>query len=202
MNINNYNNCVTVFNCDKVVTMLTEYKKQLVVKYMKMAEGIAFKKKKGLPNRVDIEDLKSAAYFGLVDAAEKFNENKGNFQTYAYYRINGMIIDYLRELGWGKYKNRESAMSLDTNSDDEFSIKNTLKAKCSVLSDEFFTEISKGLSDKATYILKLHYLEGRSFKDIALIYKITESRVSQLMTSYKDHMRKRWTRNEFVEIAA
>lgn len=183
--------------------MLTENRKRLVVDYMYLAERIAFKKKRSVPPQVDVEELKSAAYFGLVDAAEKYKEGIGKFSTYAYYRINGAVIDYLRELGWGKCSNRQSAVSLDAEVGDKFSIKDTLEAKSIRSSDEFFTEISKELPEKATRILKSYYLDGRSLREIAGSCHVTESRISQLMTSYKEHIKRRWDKNEiYAEIAA
>ena len=183
--------------------MLTDKKKELVVNYMYLAERIAFKKKRSVPPQVTVEELKSAAYLGLVDAAGKYKEDIGNFPTYAYYRIIGAIIDYLRELGWGKCSSRQSAVSLDAEVGDEFSIKDTLEAKSIRLSDEFFAEISKELPEKAMGILKSYYLEGRSLREIATNCHLTESRISQLMSSYRDHMRRRWTKNEFyAEMAA
>lgn len=183
--------------------MLTDIRKKLVVDNMYLAERIAFKKKRSVPPQVDVEELKSAAYFGLVDAAEKYKEGVGNFPTYAYYRINGAVIDYLRELGWGKCNNRKSAASLDAEVNDEFSIKDTLEAKSIRSSDEFFDEISKELTEKAKEILKSYYLGGQSLKEIAGDCHVTESRISQLMTSYKDHIKKRWDKNEiYAELAA
>lgn len=178
-------------------------KNELILDYMYLAERIAFKKKRSVPPQVDVEELKSAAYLGLVDAAGKYKEGIGNFPTYAYYRINGAIIDYLRELGWGKSNNRKSAVSLDAEVSDNFSIKDTLEAKSIRSSDEFFTEISKELPEKATDILKSYYVDGLSLREIADAFHVSESRISQLMLSYREHIKRRWNKNEFyAEIAA
>lgn len=46
-----------------------------------------------------MEDLESAAIQGLIQAMNTYNPEKGNkFNTYAYYRIRGSIIDYLRKI--------------------------------------------------------------------------------------------------------
>jgi len=183
--------------------MLTDIRQKLVVDYMYLAERIAFKKKRSVPPQVSVEELKAAAYLGLVDAAEKYKEGIGNFPTYAYYRISGAIIDYLRELGWGKSNNRKSAVSLDAEVSDEFSIKDTLEARTIRSSDEFFAEISKELPQKATGILKSYYMDGQSLREIAETCHVTESRISQLMSSYRGHIKRRWNKNEFyAEIAA
>lgn len=50
-----------------------------------------------MPAEVDREDLASYGIFGLIDAIEKFDHNRGiKFETYAIPRIRGAIIDGLR----------------------------------------------------------------------------------------------------------
>ena len=44
------------------------------------------------------EDLLSAGTLGLVEAAHRFREDRGvKFATFAYHRIKGAVVDYLRE---------------------------------------------------------------------------------------------------------
>ncbi len=55
----------------------------------------------GLPSSVDQADLVSYGMFGLIDALEKFEPERGNkFETYAIPRIKGAIIDELRAMDW------------------------------------------------------------------------------------------------------
>jgi RNA polymerase sigma factor for flagellar operon FliA len=50
-----------------------------------------------LPPGVDVENLESAGALGLVEAANKFDPERGiKFETYAYTRIRGAILDELR----------------------------------------------------------------------------------------------------------
>jgi len=45
-----------------------------------------------------LNDLKSAGYLGLIDAADRFNEEEGvAFKRFAFLRIRGAMVDYLRE---------------------------------------------------------------------------------------------------------
>lgn len=54
-----------------------------------------------LPSFVEMSDLTQAGVLGLLDAAEKFDRDKGvRFQTYAELRIRGAILDSLRTLDW------------------------------------------------------------------------------------------------------
>jgi len=78
--------------------MLNSYKQGLVVDHLPMAKSIAYYKKCLLPYHIDINEINSAAYFGLVEAADRFDIKKGQFASYARYRIKGAILDYLRDL--------------------------------------------------------------------------------------------------------
>ncbi len=55
----------------------------------------------GLPGHVDVADLVQSGIFGLVDAIEKFEPERGlRFETYAMQRIRGAILDELRAQDW------------------------------------------------------------------------------------------------------
>jgi RNA polymerase sigma factor FliA len=50
-----------------------------------------------LPGSVDVENLESAGVLGLVEAANRFDADRGvKFETYAYTRIRGAILDEMR----------------------------------------------------------------------------------------------------------
>ncbi len=54
-----------------------------------------------LPDEVDVDDLMSAGIFGLMDALDAFDENRGvKFETYCAPRIRGAILDELRSMDW------------------------------------------------------------------------------------------------------
>ncbi len=66
-----------------------------IVKYN--AERIGAK----LPDEVDHDDLVSAGVFGLVDAIESYDLDRGvKFETYCAPRIRGAILDELRMMDW------------------------------------------------------------------------------------------------------
>ena len=70
----------------------------LVENNINFADKIACQKKKTLPKYIDLDELKSAAYMGLVKAARRYDADFGaTFTTFAYYRISGEIEDYLRK---------------------------------------------------------------------------------------------------------
>jgi RNA polymerase sigma factor for flagellar operon FliA len=50
-----------------------------------------------LPSGVDVENIESAGVVGLVEAANRFDPERGvKFETYAYARIRGAMLDELR----------------------------------------------------------------------------------------------------------
>jgi RNA polymerase sigma factor for flagellar operon FliA len=54
-----------------------------------------------LPEGVDLEDLISAGVFGLIDAIEAFDLERGvKFETYCVPRIRGAMLDELRTMDW------------------------------------------------------------------------------------------------------
>jgi RNA polymerase sigma factor FliA len=66
-----------------------------IVKYT--AERIYTK----LPDKVEVDDLISAGVFGLRDALEAFDPERGvKFETYCTPRIRGAILDELRSMDW------------------------------------------------------------------------------------------------------
>ena len=54
-----------------------------------------------LPDEVDVEDLMSAGIFGLMDAIDGFDMERGvKFETFCAPRIRGAILDELRAMDW------------------------------------------------------------------------------------------------------
>jgi RNA polymerase sigma factor for flagellar operon FliA len=54
-----------------------------------------------LPDEVELDDLMSSGIFGLMDAIEAFDQDRGvKFETYCAPRIRGAILDELRSMDW------------------------------------------------------------------------------------------------------
>lgn len=88
---------------------------ELVVHYQPLLNQVAARVGKGLPSHVEREDLVSYGVFGVIDAIEKFDIDKGvKFETYAVSRIRGSIIDHLRNLDWVPRSVRTKAKDLDS----------------------------------------------------------------------------------------
>lgn len=78
-----------------------ELRNRLVVQYSPMVKYVAGRVAIGLPASVDRNDLVSDGVFGLIDAIDKFEPERGlQFETYAVQRIRGAMIDALRRSDW------------------------------------------------------------------------------------------------------
>jgi len=73
----------------------------LILHYSPLVKFVAGRLRAGLPRNVDPSDLVSYGTFGLIDAIDKFEPERGyKFETYAVNRIKGAILDELRALDW------------------------------------------------------------------------------------------------------
>lgn len=78
-----------------------ELRDRLVLHYAPLVKYVAGRVGTGLPAHVDVGDLIQSGIFGLVDAIEKFEPERGlKFETYAMQRIRGAILDDLRSQDW------------------------------------------------------------------------------------------------------
>jgi len=74
---------------------------RLVLHYAPLVKYVAGRVGTGLPAHVEVGDLIQSGIFGLVDAIEKFEPERGlKFETYAMQRIRGAILDELRAQDW------------------------------------------------------------------------------------------------------
>jgi len=73
----------------------------LMEHYLPLVKATADRISAKLPNEVDVDDLISAGIFGLIDAIEAFDLDRGvKFATYCSPRIRGAILDELRTMDW------------------------------------------------------------------------------------------------------
>lgn len=74
-------------------------REQLILQYTPLVKYVVGRLAINLPAILDSEDVVSYGVFGLIEAVERFDPNRGlRFETYAIPRIRGAIIDSLRAL--------------------------------------------------------------------------------------------------------
>ena len=78
-----------------------ELRNQLVEHYLELVKYNAERIWSRLPDGVDLDDLISAGVFGLMDAIDAFDLERGvKFETYCVPRIRGAMLDELRTMDW------------------------------------------------------------------------------------------------------
>ncbi|WP_249420378.1 RNA polymerase sigma factor WhiG [Rhabdothermincola salaria] len=87
---------------------------RLILIYAPLVKYVASRVAVGLPQNVEQADLVSYGMFGLIDAIEKFDLERGfKFETYAISRIRGAILDELRSIDWVPRSVRAKARALE-----------------------------------------------------------------------------------------
>ena len=78
-----------------------ELREQIIMEYANLVKIVAGRLSIYLGYNVEYEDLVSYGIFGLIDAIDKFDCEKGvKFETYASLRIRGAILDQIRKMDW------------------------------------------------------------------------------------------------------
>ena len=73
----------------------------LIERYLHIVRFNAERIHAKLPTEVELDDLTSAGMFGLIDAIEAFDLERGvKFETYCSPRVRGAILDELRSMDW------------------------------------------------------------------------------------------------------
>lgn len=148
---------------------------KLVLDYLPLANKLARQENERSPDHVTLDEIRSAAYMGLVDAANKFDpEREIPFGPYARMRIVGEIRDHIRFLK----KISGSAMETDHPAP-------TLRDQSET--EDFFVFVSDVLGPSDGKMMHMYYVEDKTLGEIGLSRGVSESRISQIMK--KNHRR-------------
>ncbi|WP_456392411.1 sigma-70 family RNA polymerase sigma factor [Persephonella sp.] len=184
---------------------------KLILENLSLVKKVASKIYYRLPKGdIEFDDLVNVGVIGLIKAIEKYNKDKAKFSTYAYIKIRGEILDYLRSLDIvprtvrdkikkekpieeGKpvpVSNTAVMVSIEKalSSDDSFRIIDTLVSSRETPEEEVIREDQKEklleaiqmLSEKEKKVLQMLYFEERDLKSVAEEINVSVSRVSQI----------------------
>lgn len=99
-------------------TKNSEIRDKIILEYAPLVKIVAGRLSIYLGYNVEYDDLVGYGIFGLIDAIDKFDYDKGvKFETYASLRIRGAILDQIRKMDWiprslrQKQKKMEAAIS-------------------------------------------------------------------------------------------
>ena len=145
---------------------------KLILDHLFFAEKLAKSHFRKTPPQVQLDELISAAYMGLVDAAKRY-DGRNDFKIFARWRIVGEIKDYLRSLKWDRNTNKVASIpeGHDIIAEKE---------------PESFDEVLDGFAKNiiapiAKNIIRMYYGERMPIASIAQKVNLSGARVSQLL---------------------
>lgn len=160
-----------------------EERDALILENLPLAERIACSKKRKL-SHIDYDELQSAAYMGLVEAADHYNPAENDcFPAFAAFRIVGAVQDYLRELTWGS---RSRPVKVSDAYEEELGHEERQD------NEGFFERVTKQLPLASKKVMRQYYVEDRKIKDIAADLGVHQSRVSQILSDSRLRLQSFW----------
>ncbi len=224
-------------------------KEKVVREFLPYIKRLANDLKSNLPKNVEVDDLVQEGLLALLQAIERYDPRFGaSLKTYAYTRIKGAMLDYLRKIDWLPKNVRhdikkleefimtfmekhdrlptfkEMAEELGTDEEtvigiySEFSKKQLLEIDKYIFDEEnsfdivvdesqnvkekvhrdllmeILSEAISTLNEKEQQILSLRHEHELSLKEIAEIYGVSESRISQILSVIYVKLKKKLSR--------
>lgn len=137
-------------------------REQLILNYSPLVKYVAGRISANLPQTVENADLISYGIFGLIDAIEKYDLERGiKFETYAIARIKGAIIDELRAMDWVPRSVRARARDIE-----RAIVALEARLKRSPNDAEVAAEIGISIKELHEIFAKLSYTSVASFEEM------------------------------------
>lgn len=165
-----------------------QYRNILMEHYRPLVKYSAERLHSKLPDKVELDDLISAGTFGLIDAIDAYDPERGvKFETYCSPRIRGSILDELRSMDWVPrlVRSRASQLgkataALETHLGRKPTVEET--AKKMKLNKNDFDRLRRDANAVSLVSLDTKYNDGESEKDIREIDIIKDNRSEDPMT--------------------
>lgn len=173
------------------VKVSIEQRDKIFNQYQEKAIKLARKKHRGVPPSVCFEDLKSAALMGLLDAASNRDMERTDqeFERMMTLRVYGSMLDFLRKCYWGgknhPYLHYSLNSPLDKTDNECDTMADTIKDGVDLPDldrKDLISFVLRPLPVKARVAIYYYYFRQETMHDIAKAMKISESRVSQMIT--------------------
>ncbi len=196
-------------------------KDQIILENLPLVKKVASKIYYRLPKgEIDFDELVNTGIIGLMKAIERYDKDKAKFSTYAYIKIRGEILDYLRSLDVMprsmrekiKEENLEEGKNLPLSrtaimvsiekaivtGEEEFKIIDTLSSERispeeEVIRDDLREKLLKAidlLNEKEKITLQMLFFEEKSLQDVADVIGVSVSRVSQIKSEAVKKLKK------------
>jgi RNA polymerase sigma factor for flagellar operon FliA len=93
----------------------TETRDRLVMEHVPLVKTLAQRLAQRLPSQVEVSDLVSVGVLGLIDAAARYKPTLGvPFDAFARRRVQGAMLDSLRDLDWAPRSLRRLRRDVDS----------------------------------------------------------------------------------------
>lgn len=130
---------------------------RLIEEYLPLVSHVVTQVSVQFPRHVDLSELASAGTMGLVEAAYRYEADRGvPFKHFAGHRIRGAILDFVRKMDWAPRSVREGARKVET-------ARNNLA--CSMGASPTRDDIAGSLGISS---LELHDIEARASRAVVL----------------------------------
>ncbi|MCM1495331.1 MAG: FliA/WhiG family RNA polymerase sigma factor [Bacteroides sp.] len=120
-------------------------REELIMEYVPLVKVVSGRLSMYLGYTVEYDDLVSYGIFGLIDAIDKFDYEKGiKFETYASLRIRGSILDQIRKMDWiprsvrQKQKQMEQAITKIETEENRIATDEEVARELNISIDEYF----------------------------------------------------------------
>lgn len=159
-----------------------ELRNRLIENYFPLVRFNAERVWQKLPDGVDLNDLISAGVFGLMDAIDAFDLDRGvKFETYCVPRIRGAMLDELRTMDWVPRLVRSKASKLEAARKEIEAqtgrppTEHELAAKLQITLEEF-DKMKSEASAVSLVSLNKKWYETDSYKDVREIDVIEDTK--------------------------
>ena len=181
---------------------------EFIAQHERMVHGLANRLRRELSLRGDLDDLIAFGFGGLLEARHRFDPARGvRFQTFAYHRVRGAMLDGVRKMSQLPRRAHErfqaaaetTPTAAPTALDKAFTRMTTLSTatvlqgrfgnespEAVLLKNESITRLLQALpslSPRQRVLVRGFYFEGRSIDAMARELGISKSWASRLHTS-------------------
>lgn len=153
---------------------MNKQQEKLILDHMGFADYLAVGMGRKIPKFITLDELKSAAYEGLISAVKNYDYST-KFTTYSALFIKGAMLDYIRDLTKSRRKHKINFVSMESKNDsnDKSIGENLCDEKSFVgFSNDLFDALKNVVSHREMWVLKAHYVEEKNLQEISKILNI------------------------------
>ena len=159
-----------------------------ILEHLELVDVIAGSIIRRMPASFELDDLRQAGRVGLINAAARYDRSMNvPFGAYARHRIRGEILEACRRRNWREATHEELYAGVRDMRPADVDLDAGIRAGERA---RLLTMALAGLSPAHRAILRAHYLEQRTVREIGQKAGITAGRASQILHEALDRARR------------